>query len=157
MSQQMIKARTNEVHEFLNKVVFGVDQYLNTHSLNDLIEENGSHEEDYYKQLLKSLRRLNVFCDEARDKLSVLLQAPSFSESSAEKTLYGIYHRCVAEFFSPKGDTWFENSRASYTGNRSIKFLYDPPASLMELFSFLENLFQNIREELDFYATYGHV
>ncbi|UOQ93629.1 YpuI family protein [Halobacillus shinanisalinarum] len=103
MSQQMIKARTNEVHEFLNNVVFGVDHYLNTHSLKDLIEEGGSHEVDYYKQILKSLRRLNVFCDEARDKLSVFLQAPSFPESSAEKTLYGIYHQCVGEFFSPKG------------------------------------------------------
>ena len=45
------------------------------------------------------------------------MQEP-FHEVRAEKTLYKVYHQCVEEFFMPKKDTWYENSRAAYTYKR---------------------------------------
>ncbi|MFD2925855.1 DUF3907 family protein [Halobacillus naozhouensis] len=154
MRQQMIKEQTIKVQEFLREVVFKVDDYLDTHSLHEFEHEHGHYDEDYYRQLLKSLRRLNVLCDEAKDKVAVLLKGKTFQTSAAERTLYGIYHQCIGEFYSPKGDTWFEDSRASYTGNNSITFQFAPPASLVELFASLGHVFQDIREELDCYENH---
>ncbi|WP_079530171.1 DUF3907 family protein [Halobacillus hunanensis] len=154
MRQQMIKEQTIKVHEFLREVVFRVDDYLDTHSIHEFEHERGSYDEDYCKQLLKSLRRLNVLCDEANDKVAVLLQRSSFPTTAAERTMYGIYHQCIGEFYSPKGDTWHEDSRASYTGNSSVIFQYDPPTSIVLLFAALSYAFQDIREELDCYESY---
>ncbi len=56
------------------------------------------------------------------------MQEP-FHEARAEKTLYKVYHQCVEEFFMPKKDTWYENSRAAYTGQSAIEFYQQVPDS----------------------------
>lgn len=62
------------------------------------------------------MRRLLVFCEEGQDACFVLLNSQPFRKTAAEKILYKIYHQVIAEFFSPKSDHWYENSRSAYTG-----------------------------------------
>lgn len=153
MSNQIVRAQMNEVGNFLNHVVKEVDTYLDNHRLAGLLEEQGSKDIEYYRSLLKSLRRLEVICDEAKDTIGVILQSEVFRKTAAERTLYGIYHQCIAEFFSPKGDSWYEDSRAAYTDKNAINFHYEPPKSLKDLMFKLEKPFQEIREELDYYEA----
>ncbi|MFD1018543.1 DUF3907 family protein [Thalassobacillus hwangdonensis] len=153
MSNQLVRAQMEEVSDFLENVDGKISDYLNHHHIDGLMNEGGSREKEYYQELMRSLRRLGVFCDEAKDTVRVLLQSEIFRKSAAERTLYGIYHQCIAEFFSPKGDTWYEDSRAAYTGKNAIKFHHEPPESVKMLMTRLEHPFQQIREELDYYET----
>ncbi|WP_028783086.1 DUF3907 family protein [Thalassobacillus devorans] len=153
MSNQIVRAQMNKVDAFLNNVVKELDIYLDHHHLAGLLGEKGSKEREYYRSLLKSLRRLEVICDEAKDTIGILLQSEVFRKTAAERTLYGIYHQCIGEFFSPKGDGWYEDSRAAYTGRHAILFHNEPPESLRALMIQLEKPFQEIREELEYYET----
>ncbi|EAO51885.1 Hypothetical protein RBTH_01895 [Bacillus thuringiensis serovar israelensis ATCC 35646] len=83
----------------------------------------------------------------------VLLNSQPFRKTAAEKILYKIYHQVIAEFFSPKSDYWYENSRSAYTGKNSIVFQQTPPASLGQVMKSLEGKFQLMREELEYYET----
>jgi hypothetical protein len=99
------------------------------------------------------LRKLLVYCEEGLDACSVILQSEPFQKATAEKTLYRIFHQCIEEFFSPKNDAWFEDSRSAYTGRNSIKFYKAVPESVQELVKGLEGEFQRVREELEYYET----
>ncbi len=68
------------------------------------------------------MRRLLVFCEEGHDACFVLLNSQPFRKTAAEKILYKIYHQVIAEFFSPKSDHWYENSRSAYTGKKFYRF-----------------------------------
>jgi len=59
----------------------------------------------------------------------------------------------IEEFFSPKNDAWFEDSRSAYTGRNSIIFYKSVPDNLQQLVKGLEGDFQRIREELQYYET----
>nr|WP_302328501.1 DUF3907 family protein [Salirhabdus salicampi] len=142
-----------EIKPYLRKTVDHLTEYLNEHSLQQLASELDDLDQDYYKQVLKSLRRLEVFCEEAMETVHVLLKSNPFRKQAAEKTLYGIYHKCVLEFFSPKDDVWYEDSRAAYTGRNSIRFHRNPPQSIINLMKQLEPDFQQMRENLDYYET----
>lgn len=153
MRKQMIRAQLNVAGSYLTLIVEQLDAYLDYHQLDSLMEEQGSKEKRYYRSLLKSLRRLEVFCDEAKDAIAVLLQSEGFKTAAAERTLYGIYHQCIAEFFAPKSDTWYEDSRAAYTGESAILYHHEPPLSFKKLMLKLESSFQKVRQELECYET----
>ncbi|MFL6517094.1 MAG: DUF3907 family protein, partial [Bacillus sp. (in: firmicutes)] len=97
--------------------------------------------------------KLIVYSEEGLDACSVILQGSPFQKGAAEKTLYKIYHQCIEEFFSPKNDAWFEDSRSAYTGRNSIKFYRNISDSIVQLVKSLEGEFQRIREELEYYET----
>ncbi len=120
-----------------------------------LSQMNAEKEEDrqYFKLILSHLRKLVVYSEESLDACNVLLQGGPFQKAAAEKTLYRIYHQCIEEFFSPKNDAWYENSRSAYTGKNSIKFYKSVPENMQQLVKGLEGDFQRIREELEFYET----
>ncbi len=82
------------------------------------------------------------------------MQEP-FHEARAEKTLYKVYHQCVEEFFMPKKDTWYENSRAAYTGQSAIEFYQQVPDSSRSLLLSLSSEFLRMREELAQYEASG--
>jgi hypothetical protein len=107
----------------------------------------------YYKLIFSNLRKLVVYSEESLEACMVILQNESFQKAAAEKTLYRIYHQCIEEFFSPKNDAWFEDSRSAYTGKNSIKFYKDVPETLRQLLKGQESEFQRIREELEYYET----
>lgn len=141
-----------DVKTFLVSTVDTFENFLNHTTLTSLLEEQEGNE-TYYKTVLSNIRKLLVYCEEGLDACVVILQSESFPKGAAEKTLYRIYHQCIEEFFQPKSDAWFEDSRAAYTGRNSIKFQEAVPASVSGLLKGLEGNFQNIREELEYYET----
>jgi hypothetical protein len=152
MANTLVKSQLNDVKEFLGKTIFSIENFLNETTLTNMCPEN---EEDttYFKLIFANLRKLVVFSEEGFEACTVILQSESFQKAAAEKTLYRIYHQCIEEFFSPKNDSWYEDSRSAYTGKNSIKFYKDVPENLGQLVKSLEGEFQRIREELEYYET----
>ncbi|WP_079509609.1 YpuI family protein [Mesobacillus jeotgali] len=152
MGNSIVKTQIEEVREFLSGTVVTLESFLNETTLESLKQGQPSDEE-YYRTILSSLRKLAVYCEEGLDACKVILQAETFSKPAAEKTLYRIYYQCIEEFFSPKNDAWYEDSRSAYTGRNAIKFRQPVAAQLSDLVVSLESGFQRIREELEYYET----
>lgn len=152
MGNTIVRTQIEEVREFLGESVKKLEAFLNNTTLSTLQQEQQA-DEDYYISILSSLRKLTVYCDEGLDACKIILQAETFSKPAAEKTLYRIYYQCIEEFFSPKSDAWYEDSRSAYTGKNAIKFRQPVAPELSGLLLGLESSFQRIREELEYYET----
>ncbi|MGD6966877.1 YpuI family protein [Rossellomorea vietnamensis] len=152
MSNPIVKSQVEEVHTFLEKTVAELEGYLNNVTIDGLLQEK-SGDRAYYEGVLSNIRRLLVYCEEGLDSCSVVLQNEPFIKGAAEKTLFKVYHQCIEEFFSPRYDLWYEDSRSAYTGKNSIMFRQDLPKSIMSLMSAAESDFQRVREELEYYET----
>ncbi|MGJ7919931.1 YpuI family protein [Neobacillus sp. LXY-4] len=152
MGNTIAKAQIEDVKYFLAKTSAELEEFLNENTLSGLLEKKPGNQ-DYYKLLLGNIRKLLVYCEESLDSCKVILQTETFPKAAAEKTLYRIYHQCIEEFFSPKSDVWFEDSRSAYTGKNSIKLRHDAPDNLKKLIAGLEGEFQRVREELQYYET----
>jgi hypothetical protein len=152
LGNTIVKTQIEEVREFLSATVVKLEGFLNGTTLEGL-KQGQPADEEYYKSILSSLRKLAVYCEEGLDACKVILQAEVFSKPAAEKTLYRIYYQCIEEFFSPKNDAWYEDSRSAYTGKNAIKFRQPVAAELSDLLVSLESGFQRIREELEYYET----
>ncbi|MFC0523099.1 DUF3907 family protein [Pontibacillus salicampi] len=153
MNSQMVREQLITVQNVMNTAVDEISEYLNHYTIHDMLKEDGSQNKEYYALLLKTLRRLEVFCEEAFHKVTLLLQRHPFQQQPAEKVLYGIHHQCVLEFFSPRSDAWSENSRAAYTGKTAISYYDQPPYSFRKLMTELEDGFQKCREDLSYFET----
>ncbi len=99
MSNLMVENQTEQVSIFLEDAITLITNYVNYHTLPFLLEETPAGNEQYYKGLLASMRRLLVFCEEGHDACFVLLNSQPFRKTAAEKILYKIYHQVIAEFF----------------------------------------------------------
>ncbi len=152
MGNKILENQIQDVKEFLGQTVSGLEGFLNTTTIKGLEEEEAGNA-DYYKRVLSTMRKLTVFCEEGLEACQVIDKAKPFSKAAAEKTLYGIYNHCIEEFFAPKSDVWYEDSRSAYTGKNSIKFRENVPTSIKQLISSVEADFQRIREELEYYET----
>lgn len=152
MGNTIVKAQIEDVKYFLTKSIAEFEEFLNENTLSGLIEKKPGNQE-YYKLLLANIRKLLVYCDESLDSCKVILHTDTFPKAAAEKTLYRIYHQCIEEFFSPKNDAWFEDSRSAYTGKNSIKLRQEAPENITKLLASLEGEFQRVREELQYYET----
>lgn len=152
MGNTIVKAQLEDVKNFLVKTIDQLEAYLNETTLANFLNEKQG-DVDYYKLILSNLRKLLVYSEEGLDSCKIILQSETFPKAAAEKTLYRIYHQCIEEFFSPKNDVWFEDSRSAYTGKNSIKVRQEVPASLLNLLGGLEGEFQRVREELQYYET----
>jgi len=152
MGNTLVHSQLNEVKDFLGKSIIKIEDFLNDTTITQFNLEN---EEDsaYLKVIFSTLRKLVVFSEEGLDTCSIILQSEPFQKAAAEKTLYKIYHQCIDEFFAPKNDAWFEDSRSAYTGKNSIKFYRQTPEPIVNLIKTLEGEFQRIREELEYYET----
>ena len=153
MSNSMVHSQVVMVKQFLENTVEQIGTFLNHTTIESLKEEEPNGDREYYKSLLASLRRLYVFCEEGLDACQVILNAEKFRKGAAEKTLFWVYHQCIQEFYSPKHDKWYEDSRSAYTGKNAIRFYDKTPDSLKMLIASLEKDFQDMREELEFYET----
>lgn len=152
MGNAIVKTQLEDVKNFLGNTVIEMENFLNETTLSGLLQEK-TGDEIYYKNVMANIRKLLVYCEEGLDACTVILLGEPFQKGAAEKTLYRIYHQCIDEFFSPKNDSWFENSRSAYTGKNSIRFHSEVPESILFLFRNLEGPFQTIREELEYYET----
>jgi hypothetical protein len=152
MGNALVKTQLNDVKEFLANTSLKLENYLNDTTIEQMQREQEG-DVNYYKLILSNIRKLLVYSEEGLEACSVILQSEPFQKAAAEKTLYRIFHQCIEEFFSPKNDAWYENSRSAYTGKNSIKFYKEIPENLQVLIKGLEGEFQRIREELEFYET----
>jgi hypothetical protein len=152
LGNTIVKSQIEEVRVFLGDSVKELEGFLNQTTLSTL-QQDLQADEEYYKTVLASLRKLTVYCEEGLDACKIILQAEAFSKPAAEKTLYRIYYQCIEEFFSPKSDAWYEDSRSAYTGKNAIKFRQPVSSELSSLLLRLESGFQRIREELEYYET----
>lgn len=152
MGNTLVESQLKEVEQFLTDAINKIENFLNETTLSQI---NGGNEENltYHKSVLSNLRKLLVFSEESLDACKIILQSEPFPKAAAEKTLYRIYHQCIVEYFSPKNDAWYEDSRSAYTGRNSIKFYKEVPVDLQEVVKGLEGGFQRIREDLEFYET----
>ena len=152
MGNTLVISQLKDVEGFLTNSIQSIENFLNETTLAQLDQ---GKEEDlyYYKLILSNLRKLLVYSEEGLDACKVILQSEPFQKAAAEKTLYRIYHQCIVEFFSPKNDAWYEDSRSAYTGKNSIKFYKEVPENLRQMVKGLEGEFQRIREDLEFYET----
>jgi hypothetical protein len=153
MSNSIVYSQSVLSKDFLEKTVKEIEEFLNSTTIQALLDEEPEGSKEYYEELLAGLRRLYVFCDEGLDACKVILSADTFRKAAAEKTLYWIYHQCIQEFYSPRNDKWFEDSRSAYTGKNAIKFYGKTPRSIEKLMASLEKDFQEVREELEYYET----
>ena len=152
MGNTLVQTQITDVRNFLTHVVVKFETFLNEMTISKLVEEK-SGDPDYYRMLISNLRKLLVYCEEGSEACQAIVKNEPFAKATAEKALYRIYHQCIEEFFAPKSDTWFEDSRSAYTGKNSIKFRQETPDSIKNLFGNLESQFQKIREELEYYET----
>ncbi|MFB6465949.1 YpuI family protein [Cytobacillus sp. Hz8] len=152
MGNTMVKTQLEEVSLFLTNVVAKIENFLNETTITELMKEKNG-DELYYKMLLASFRKILVYCDESLEACKIVLKSETFPKGAAEKTLYKIYHQCIEEFFTPKNDAWYEDSRSAYTGRNSIKFHQEAPESIKKMLKSLEGGFQRVREELEYYET----
>ncbi|WP_026694772.1 DUF3907 family protein [Peribacillus kribbensis] len=152
MANTIIQSQLEDVKSFLQTSIIHIEDYLNATTLNSMQAEKAG-DSDYYKALLSAIRKLAVYSEENLEACRVVLQNEVFHKAAAEKILYRVYHQVVEEFFSPKSDCWFEDSRSAYTGKNSIKFRMEHPGSMSDLVKQLESAFQAVREELEFYET----
>jgi Protein of unknown function (DUF3907) len=152
LGNTLVQTQIIDVKNFLEHTIVEFETFLNKTTLSGLVKEREG-DSDYYKSILSNIRKLLVFCEEGLDACRVIVKNEPFAKAAAEKTLYRIYHQCIEEFFAPKSDAWFEDSRSAYTGKNSIKFRQNTPDSIRSIFSNLEGTFQEIREELEYYVT----
>ncbi|MDE3839456.1 DUF3907 domain-containing protein [Bacillus methanolicus] len=152
MGNTIVKNQVEEVKNFLEKTVSELEQFLNETTLSGL-EREFPGDTEYFKVILSHFRKLLVHCEEGLDACKVIINSEPFSKGAAERILYRIYHQCIEEFFSPKNDVWYEDSRSAYTGNNSIKMRKEVPDSIIAVLKGLEGDFQRIREELEYYET----
>ncbi|MEK3797609.1 YpuI family protein [Peribacillus sp. FSL H8-0477] len=152
MGNSMVKSQLDDVRTFLGGTVSRLEEFLNETTLSQLQQEKPG-DDLYYKGILSGLRRLLVNCEENLETCQIILNNEIFHKGAAEKTLYRVYHQCIEEYFSPKSDRWFEDSRAAYTGKNSIKFHGEVPDRIIQVLKNLEANFQTFREELEFYET----
>jgi hypothetical protein len=150
LGNTIVNTQLLEAVNHLTKNVESMESYLNITTLSMLKTED---ETDYYKRVLSQCRKILVFSEENLREAKLVLNANPFPKQIAEKILFKIYHQCIEEFFSPKSDVWYEDSRAAYTGKNAICFRMDVPVSLEQLFQEMEGRFQHLREELEYYET----
>ncbi|MDG4656050.1 DUF3907 family protein [Ectobacillus antri] len=153
MTNVIVENQTKQVELYLREVIDILTEYANNHTIGAIHDEAPQGDIVYYKELLATVRRLLVYCEEGSDACKVVIMSVPFRKQAAERILYKIYHQVIAEFFSPKNDCWFENSRSAYTGKNAIAFPRQAPPSIQLLLKKLEGKFQHLREELDYYET----
>ncbi|MEH7333786.1 YpuI family protein [Neobacillus drentensis] len=152
MGNSLVKSQLMDVKGFLTKTITTLEDFLNETTIKGFNLEN-EEDQSYIKLIFSNLRKLIVYSEEGLEACSVILQSEPFQKAAAEKTLYKIYHNCIEEFFAPKNDAWFENSRSAYTGRNAIKYYRNVPEAVSLLIKSLEGEFQRIREELEYYET----
>jgi hypothetical protein len=152
MANTVVKSQIELVEQKLGLTVKVLNDYLNHVTISRLSEEMQGEANDY-ALLLSNLRRLAVFCEEGLDACRVIYGTEPFRKAAAERALYRIYHQCIEEFYTPKHDLWYEDSRSAYTGRNAIKYRTAAPPSIERLLSSMESDFQLMREELQFYET----
>ncbi|PRS67095.1 DUF3907 domain-containing protein [Bacillus pumilus] len=153
MAHMNVKAQVDQAGVFLSKVATEMNGFLNEATLSSMKRLN-PEAEAYYCDIMNTLRKLAVYSEDAAAICRKISQQQTFPQQAAQQTLHRIYHQCIEEFFTPKKDTWYEDSRSAYTGKSSIVFHHEVSAEIKRLFSSLEKDFLAMREELEYTTSH---
>ncbi|MEI4790492.1 DUF3907 family protein [Bacillus sp. FJAT-53060] len=156
MAHMNVKAQVDQAGVFLSKVATEVNDFLNEATLSSLTRLN-QEVDTYYCDILTTLRKLAVYSEDAASVCNKIGQQQTFPQQAAQQTLHRNYHQCIEEFFTPKKDTWYEDSRSAYTGKSSIVFHHEVSADVKQLFSSLEKDFLTMREEVEYTTSHQQV
>ncbi|MGM0751318.1 MAG: DUF3907 family protein [Bacillota bacterium] len=147
MNDFMVKTQVLDIQSFLENTIIQFESYINTVTIQGLLEEKYG-DKAYYEGLLSNLRRLLVYCEEGLDACGMIVQNEPFQKGAAERILYKIYHKCIEEYYSPRYNLWFEDRRISYPEGSCIRFRQEPPGCFASLLKSVEGEFHSMREEL---------
>ncbi|MBO8171318.1 MAG: DUF3907 family protein [Bacillaceae bacterium] len=155
MPEVQLKNLCEESYSRLKRVCMDTERFLNETTLDQLVSESGDREEyeTYYRDFLADLRHLLVNCENATEKLGIVLRRAKFNKNFAEETLYQVYHTCINQFFYPKQEVYEEDGRHSYTGKDAIIFHKPVTPELRKLVLSNSKIFEYLREELHYYET----
>ncbi|MFD1391170.1 DUF3907 family protein [Alkalibacillus flavidus] len=143
-------SQAEDIHHYLMEIEDELTQFLNHKSVTSITTSDPSLNTTYIEAVVKQLRFLEVYCMEGKQALNRLMATDQLQGDVLEKVLRGIYHKCVNEFFSPKDDLWYEDSRAAYRGKCAIEFQGEPGEAITYLTRVVEPVFQDLREQLDY-------
>lgn len=133
-----------------------LEHFLNYHSVPQLIADHSQPDEEqiqYYCDYLADLRHLSVSCDINYEKISLVLRRAKFNHDYAEKVLNEVVHSCISYFYYPLHEVYEEDGRYCYTNQDAIKFRQTPAEPLKEITLSLSKIFQDLRDELEYYET----
>lgn len=148
MTMTVLRVETERVAFFLESIVKQLTEYVNSITIHYL-EKEGEFDKSYLLELLKTTRRLLVFCEEGLDACYNILKRATIDEDYMKQVLEKIYFQCIDRFFHPKNDVWYENSRSAYSNDHCIMFRKAVPYSYAEFIFSLESDFQMIRDEME--------
>ncbi|PYZ98485.1 hypothetical protein CR205_07815 [Alteribacter lacisalsi] len=155
MGTDSVRGELSVTVEKLTKSADITREFLNSVTLQMLVDECGDDvRRSELSLVLDQLRRLLVYSDEAIEACKMLLTRKTLNAEHARKRMAWVYHHCVEEFFQPRFDTWYEDSRAAYSGIRAVTFRTAVPSRLKTMMALCEEPVQQLREELEYYGDF---
>ncbi|WP_245570127.1 DUF3907 family protein [Halalkalibacillus halophilus] len=127
-----------------------LNDFLNKECTQTILLSQPDLDKAYVESVFKQLRYIEVYSYEGVTAISKALNQNQLSNLSAEKILIGVNRKCIAEYYYPNNDLWFEDSRAAYASKSSIDFQVNPGREVIILMEDLEPHFQELREELEY-------
>ncbi|PKR78892.1 hypothetical protein CEY16_03810 [Halalkalibacillus sediminis] len=149
MSAELI-AQIESIDEQIAAIESDLTDFLNHQCVDTILEDEELIDEEYIQSVLKQLRFLEVYCSEGCKALRKLKKHDHLNQEIIDKVFKGIYFKCVTEFFTPKDDLWYEDSRASYADKCSIDLQHKSGVEIEALICKIEPRFQTVREEIDY-------
>jgi hypothetical protein len=156
MPAEQIKDLCKLTRDRLKVVNEHLEGFLNGYHIPKLLEESDVRDEEtetYLKEYVSDLRHLLVACEIGYEKVSLVLRRAKFNPAFAEKVLHEVVHVCIYNFYYPRNEVYEEDGRYCYTAQDAIRFRQQPPESLRKLTLSLSKVFEELRDELEYYET----
>lgn len=148
-----VKGLSESSREKLKVSIRELEQFLNSHALPQLVQEENDDAVSFYGGLLSDMRHLLVFSEVAYEKLGAVLRRPNFDTELAERALYEVYHHCVNAFFYPKNECYSEDGRYAYTGQDAIRFRMKPVRAARDVVLNVSRVYEELRDDLSYYES----
>lgn len=153
MADGQVKQKCENTQTILKEAIGQMEAFLNQHSLPQLVADQTTEMEEFYRGYLNDIRHLLVFSQVGYEKIGVCMRRPEFHVEFSEKVLYEVYHSCINAFFYPKHECYSEDGRYAYTGQDAIRFRKKPSRVVRDLTIALSKLYEQLREELAYYEV----
>jgi len=153
MPSTNLKALAESSREKLKAAIDPIEQFLNHHSLEQLVPNDDAENMPFYSGLLSDLRHLLVFSEVAYEKLGAVLRRPNLDTELAERALYEVYHNGVNSFFYPKNECYSEDGRYAYTGQDAIRFRMKPVRAARDVILSIARVYEELRDDLSYYES----
>lgn len=78
MTNVIVENQTKQVELYLREVIDILTEYANNHTIGAIHDEAPQGDIVYYKELLATVRRLLVYCEEGSDACKVVIMSVPF-------------------------------------------------------------------------------